>query len=169
MYTFKEATLSDIPIIRDLASQVWEPTYGAILSDEQLNYMFDMMYSEASLHEQMTKLNQLFFLFYNQEEPVGYLSLEKEQNNTYILQKIYALPDKQGKGLGRYMINTASTYIASLTNEAFTIKLFVNRHNKSVNFYSHLGFSIIDTRDHHIGNNYYMNDYIMAKFYQKNL
>lgn len=42
----------------------------------------------------------------------------------------------------------------------FTIELNVNRHNPAVGFYKHMGFHEHATRDFHIGNGYYMNDYI---------
>ena len=52
-FSFTEATVNDSPLIRELASKTWEPTYGSILSPEQLDYMFEMMYSLDSLHRQM--------------------------------------------------------------------------------------------------------------------
>ena len=43
----------------------------------------------------------------------------------------------------------------------FTIKLNVNRESPTYGFYKHMGFYQYATRDFHIGNGYYMNDYIM--------
>ena len=45
MFSIEKATLADCPLIQTLASNIWEPTYGSILSREQLDYMFEMMYS----------------------------------------------------------------------------------------------------------------------------
>ena len=42
------------------------------------------------------------------------------------------------------------------------IELNVNRNNPSIGFYHHLGLRILRQGDFHIGNGYYMNDYIMG-------
>ena len=56
MFSIEKATLADCPLIQTLASNIWEPTYGSILSREQLDYMFEMMYSNESLQKQMSEL-----------------------------------------------------------------------------------------------------------------
>ena len=40
--------------------------------------------------------------------------------------------------------------------------LNVNRNNKALQFYQHLGMEKVAEGDFHIGNGYYMNDYIMG-------
>ena len=42
------------------------------------------------------------------------------------------------------------------------IELNVNRNNPAINFYSRFGFKILRQGDFHIGNGFYMNDYIMG-------
>jgi GNAT superfamily N-acetyltransferase len=81
----------------------------------------------------------------------------------YHLQKIYVLPSEQGKGLGKLLFKTAVDYIRSQVPDLpFRIELNVNRNNKAVDFYKHLGMSILRQGDFHIGNGFYMNDYIMG-------
>ena len=41
------------------------------------------------------------------------------------------------------------------------MELNVNRNNKALKFYEHMGMRIVRERDFPIGNGYYMNDYIM--------
>jgi len=72
------------------------------------------------------------------------------------------LPQLQGKGIGRFLVNEAIDYLKSVNNgNPFDIELYVKRENPAVRFYEHIGFVKVDTRDYHIGNGYYMNDYIM--------
>ena len=61
------------------------------------------------------------------------------------------------------MIEQGIAYIKRTFPEASKIELYVNRFNPAVEFYKHIGFVIEDTRDHSIGNNYFMNDFIMVK------
>jgi hypothetical protein len=42
------------------------------------------------------------------------------------------------------------------------VELNVNRSNKAVSFYRHLGMTVLRQGDFHIGNGFYMNDYIMG-------
>ena len=42
------------------------------------------------------------------------------------------------------------------------LELNVNRNNSAVGFYQHLGLKILRQGDFHIGNGFYMNDYIMG-------
>ena len=70
MFSIEKATLADCPLIQTLASNIWEPTYGSILSREQLDYMFEMMYSNESLQKQMQEM-QLLSLKYQQEAGKG--------------------------------------------------------------------------------------------------
>lgn len=161
MFSIKKATLADCPLIRTLASKIWEPTYESILSREQLDYMFEMMYSLESLSRQMNVLHHQFFLIDADGIPSGYLSIETVEENLYEFQKVYSLPSLHGSGIGRFIIEQGIAYLKTIHSTPFTIQLNVNRHNPAVGFYKHMGFQQYATRDFHIGNNYYMNDYIM--------
>ena len=57
MFTIRKATIDDRSLIHDLASRIWENTYGKILSKEQLDYMFDMMYAPDNILKQMEVLH----------------------------------------------------------------------------------------------------------------
>ena len=92
MFSIEKATLADCPLIQTLASNIWEPTYGSILSREQLDYMFEMMYSNESLQKQMSELHHQFFIIYADGVPSGYLSIETVEKDLYEFQKIYSLP-----------------------------------------------------------------------------
>lgn len=162
MYTFREATTYDVNIIHDLASRIWENTYKEILSKEQIEYMFDMMYAPNNLVKQMTELKHKFFIIYANGNPAGYLSIEKTGDDSYNFQKIYSLPEIHGKGIGRYIIEQGVEFLKRSHPGSFHVELFVNRHNPAVGFYKHIGFREIGSRDHAIGNGYFMNDYIMG-------
>lgn len=161
MFSFKSTTIDDAPLIRELASQIWSDTYSNILSEEQLNYMFEMMYSIESLHKQMTEAGHRFFIVRLDDVAVGYLSIERKGDKLFNFQKIYTLPSLHGTGIGRYLVEEGVAYLKKNNETPFTIELFVNRENKAVGFYKHIGFKEVATRDHAIGNGYYMNDYIM--------
>lgn len=89
MFTIRKATIDDRSLIHDLASRIWENTYGKILSKEQLDYMFDMMYAPDNILKQMEELHHQYFIILADDMPAGYLSIEKTGENTYNFQKIF--------------------------------------------------------------------------------
>jgi hypothetical protein len=52
-YKMVEAGEADIPAIRALARHIWPIAYGNILSEEQLAYMLQLMYSTEALQKQL--------------------------------------------------------------------------------------------------------------------
>ena len=168
MLTFRDATIQDVALIRSLADGVWQATYASILSPQQIEYMFDMMYSDENLTKQMRDKHHHFIIIYRNDIPCAYISIEPLGERRYNFQKIYARSEVHGTGVGRYMIEQGIEWVRrqernSHNNAPITIELFVNRANPAVNFYKHMGFEIVNTRDFDIGNGYFMNDYIMER------
>ena len=156
------ATINDIEAIRIIAKNTWPQAYGKILSPEQLDYMLEKMYSKESLASQFSSGN-LFILIKNDNEIVGFASWSStdQQKGIYHLQKIYVLPSEQGKKTGSKLLDYIIDDI--LCKSGKYLRLNVNRHNVARYFYEKLGFSIIEEVDIPIGNNYFMNDFIMEK------
>ena len=162
MFKIRKATLEDIEMINRLAWIVFPHTYKEILSTEQMEYMMDWMYSPENLHKQMTEDGHIYYLAFEGDEPAGYLSIQPEGEHTYHLQKIYVLPPFQGKKLGNLLFEHAIKAIKELHPEPCQMRLNVNRQNKALTFYEKMGMKKVDEGDFHIGNGYYMNDYIMG-------
>lgn len=163
MITIKEATIADIKIIQDIVNITWPITYGEILSKEQLGYMMDLIYSDESLTQQIQKQEQLFYIAYEETSVLAFMAIEHNYKNEAItrIHKIYILPEAQGKGIGKSLIDT----VQKLANEnnSTSLSLNVNRFNKALNFYKKIGFEIIAEENIEIGNGYLMEDYMMEK------
>ena len=161
MFEIKKADIDDIPLIRELTFRVWPQTYASILSQEQIDYMLEMMYSESSLKKQMSEDDCQFIIVYENGNPVGFASYSKEEAQRWKLNKIYVLQNQQGKGTGKYVINYIIEEIKK--QNANSLFLQVNRYNNAKTFYEKLGFAEIDFINLDIGNGYFMNDYVMEK------
>lgn len=158
MLSIQNKTIADIPLIRELALQVWPQTYAGIISKEQIDYMLNMMYSAESLQQQMESGAQ-FLVVYDDGEPAGFASYQEIKPSIYKLHKIYVMISQQGKGTGRFIIDHIIDTIKK--KGAAALQLQVNRGNKARYFYEKLGFRIIEKIDLDIGNGYVMDDYIM--------
>jgi len=160
VFNIRQATLEDIPLIRELTFKVWPQTYASILSQEKIDYMLEVMYSPGSLQTQMNNGSQFIFVYEN-EEPAGFAAYLEKAPSVFKLDKIYILPSQQGKGTGRFVIDYI---IDEIKNKGATaLQLQVNRDNKAKYFYEKLGFVVIDYKDFDIGHGFFMNDYIMQK------
>ena len=159
--SIKEASPEDIPLIVALAEATWEPTYCNILSKEQIAYMFEVIYTEEALQRQMQE-NQVFILLFEDGKPIGYASYSVKDvtAKAYKLNKIYLLPECQGKGYGRKLLLAVEDQVKNAG--ATILDLNVNRYNKAKNFYESCGYSVHQEEDIPIGP-YWMNDYVMRK------
>ncbi len=157
----RSADLEDINAIGFLAYQTWPTAYKDILSFEQLQYMLQTMYSPAALQEQMLHQHHHFFVAEIEGNEVGFTSYSEIEPGVFKIHKIYILPDLQGKGVGKALIDTVIE--ESKDAGATRIQLNVNRNNKAIEFYLRNGFSIIKEENIDIGNGYFMNDYVMEK------
>lgn len=150
----------DVFLVNHLAHKIWPKAFKDILSNDQIDYMLDWMYNVQTLEEQV----QTGFLYYVVKEngvARGFLGLEPNYPDADILRihKLYVLPEDQGKGLGRVLLNQAIDVAFDL--DLHTLHLNVNRFNKAVKFYEHCGFKITGEEDIDIGKEYLMEDYIM--------
>ena len=166
MIEIEKITANDsikIEIIIAIAKETWPLTYGEILSEGQIDYMFDIMYSTNSLLAQVAKKNLQFILFKDGNRYTGFASYEfncpKIQQTK--IHKIYILPSEQGKGIGKIIIDFVVKEAKNNDNNFLT--LIVNRYNRAQDFYKKLGFSIIKEEIITIGNGYVMDDYVMEK------
>ena len=161
MSEIRKATKDDCPQIRQLAEQIFPATYKEIISQEQIDFMMDWMYSISNLNKQMDD-GHIYFLAYRETAPVGYVSVEQQNKDLFHLQKIYVLGSEQGTGCGKFLFTEAVKYIKTVHPAPCTMELNVNRENRAIRFYEHMGMHKARQGDFSIGNGYFMNDYIMS-------
>ena len=159
--TLAPASENDIPELRKLALATWEPTYKNILSREQLLFMQEEIYNPASLAKQMQN-GQHFYFIKQGEDSVGFLSLTliNPTEQRFKLNKLYLLPEMQGKGCGKIALNLASETVWKQGGKV--LELNVNKYNPAKQFYDRCGVTVIREEDIPIGE-YWMNDFVMEK------
>lgn len=160
--TISVASKSQLEIIQNLAKVIWPAAYSSILSQEQLDYMMEMMYSNDSLNNQLQK-NNVFLLAENNDVFIGFASYELNYNNSTFtkIHKLYVLPEIQGKGVGKDLIFHIQNIAKNQSNTGLILN--VNKYNKAKDFYLHNGFEIADSVVVDIGDGYVMDDFIMVK------
>lgn len=177
------ATLEDRAFVRSVSERTWPSTYGHIISQAQIDFMLDWMYSDDSLAEQFTKGHQ-FYIANLKGADIGFCSVSHETSNdevenispdhgqstklidtnsiktkVYKLNKLYVLPSAQGTGCGIALLNKA----IEVAKGAGSTSLFlqVNKHNNAYTFYLKNGFVKEQEFKFDIGNGFFMDDYVM--------
>lgn len=160
MVSIREIGADELFKIRDLAEEIWPPTFREILSSEQIRYMLNWMYDPETLIKQQTE-GHCFFLAEEKDVQLGFMGIQLSNPDPTSLKihKLYVLPELQGKGIGRKLVDKAVEL--AMTSNIDRILLNVNRYNKAVEFYKHIGFSILYEDNIDIGNDYWMEDYVM--------
>jgi diamine N-acetyltransferase len=150
-----------IPLIQQVAYVTWPHTFGSLLSEQQLAYMLDWMYSTASLQKQMQELGHRFLIAMKDNECCAYVSYElnHKKPGTTKIHKLYILPESQGGGVGRKLLDAVAGLVVQQHNDIIT--LAVKRDNSAVDFYKKLGFEVVDSVDIEIGDGFFMRDFIM--------
>lgn len=166
-YTLLKATKADLPTIHDMAQVTFRHTYREMLSPDQIDYMMEWMYALPSLEKQLSD-GHVYYIAMLGDEPCGYVSVQYEGDTPeckaqFHLHKIYIMPAHQGKGLGRILFNQVLDFARkAASGKPIAIELNMNRDNPALHFYQHMGLKILRSGDFHIGNGYYMNDYILG-------
>jgi GNAT superfamily N-acetyltransferase len=160
MHSIRSLSIDEAPLIQALAHKIWPIAYKEILSQAQLDYMLNWMYSIESLTQQMQEGHH-YFGIYEADEIVGFLDVQPNhpEEKALKLNKIYILPSCHGKGFGFQLMQFAIDFAKK--KEQNTISLQVNRFNKAKDFYTKIGFTIKEEKDFDIGNGYFMNDFVM--------
>ncbi|WP_419802340.1 GNAT family N-acetyltransferase [Mucilaginibacter sp.] len=162
MITIRHATLADVKTIHLLAHQIWWPTYADILEKEQIGFMLDLFYSEEKLKKYIGSGGQSFVLLTENGHAVAFAAFaaDQEDEKVMILEKIYCLPETQGKGYGKQLLDFVATE-AKLAGKLF-LQLYVHRENKAKNFYEKMGFKVIKEVNRPL-DKYLLTDFVMQK------
>jgi GNAT superfamily N-acetyltransferase len=162
MYTIKQATTEDAEAIKQLAHDIWWPTYSPILSEEQITFMLADRYSTEEITRQIKDNVQTFLLVMDGEVPVAFAAYSPDEKDpdVYRLHKLYSLPATHGKGIGKLLLN--AVYERVLAAGKNILELNVHRSNPAKSFYDKMGFKVMYEVDIPFGP-YLLNDYIMRK------
>ena len=79
MYKIRIAFISDIPKIIEVAEAVWKQTYRAFLSEEQIEYMSEKMYSPEFIQWQM-QTGTTYLMCLENDKILGFVAYEIKED-----------------------------------------------------------------------------------------
>lgn len=161
--TLAAATHADLPAVRALAHTIWHLHYPGIIDVAQIDYMLARGYDDASLRQFVDAPGAGLVVACEAGTPVGFAAwLRARAPATTKLDKLYVLPSRHGRGIGRRLI--ARVEEAARDDGATTVELNVNKHNAgAIAAYRACGYEVREAVVVDIGNGFVMDDYVMAR------
>ena len=160
--TIAAAEAAQIPVVQKLAREIWYRHYPSILSAAQIDYMLERGYSADALARFVTEPDAGLALAQEGIEPIGFAAWYRIDAATMKLDKLYVLPQRHGRGVGRALIE----HVGALAERAGCVELTlnVNRGNSgAVRAYEACGSTIRGSGDFPIGGGFVMEDFIMVR------
>ena len=158
-----KALPSDAFAISAMARQIWPVSYRGIISEAQIAYMLDWMYTPDRLEEEMLEFGRVFRLIMSDGLRVGFASTgPAAPDGSSPLHKFYLLPGSQLCGLGSKAMGKLCDL--EMKGGASTLELRVNRNNlPAISFYRKHQFEVFAENCCEIGGGFVMNDYLMRR------
>jgi RimJ/RimL family protein N-acetyltransferase len=158
MITYKNIESKDIEIIQELAKKIWNTTYLSIISQKQIDYMLEEMYSEIKINENITQ-NHYWKLIFFDNKPVGFTHFYVNDSLMF-LSKIYVLQEYQRNNIGKDTLSLIQKITLDLNLNK--IQLRVNKYNQNaINAYLKHNFKIVKENILNISEEFVMDDYIL--------
>ena len=159
MYKIRIAFITDISKILEVAASTWKQTYAPIISQEQIDFMYERMYSSAAILQQMQD-GHTFLMCLEDDKILGFISYIRQGTDGINIPKIYVKPEAHGKGIGKLLVQEVEKIAQK--NKIDFLELNVNRKNPAMYFYKKLGFELHEKADIAYGK-FWLNDYVLRK------
>jgi len=137
--TIRNWTREDFSIVKNILLTTWKNTYIFIPEEDILTH-FEKHYSEDRLIEILNDPFSKGIIAEVNSVPAGWLKLfEDHINKKFFVSSLYVLPDYQGFGLGKKLLNEA--YRIAKEKQFSKVWLGVMKQNvRSLEWYQKLGF-----------------------------
>lgn len=161
--TFRLISTDELPVVRDLAHEIWHAAYPGIITVEQIRYMLEQMYALDELRQEMVVRGVTYALIDDGGTPCGYMAWELVPNDRSIfLHKLYVRTSLHGRGVGAASLRWLEEQARNAAVSA--IRLRVNRNNhRAIRSYLRAGFTFGPDLRTNIGGGFEMDDHVMEK------
>jgi ribosomal protein S18 acetylase RimI-like enzyme len=160
--TLDALTAVDIPRVGEFARRVWREHYASLLSAGQIEYMLRERYDEKDLQRYLDAPDRWFELLRLEGALAGFLRCLRSSDEELKIEEIYLESSQRGKGLGRWMLESAESRARALGCRR--LSLYVNKRNEvAIRAYRRGGFAVREEVVVEIGGGFVMDDYLLWK------
>ena len=142
----------DLASIRRIIWQSWISTYSSFIPESDLKSYFDTHYTEAALLNMFDDPFTEGFVAETDDQIAGFVRLffNRDENRLYV-RSLYFLPDFQGQGIGRRLLEAAEGYAAGKGIDELWLGVMV-KNRQALLFYRKVGFLFVREEPFTMGN-----------------
>ena len=141
------ADSSHAELISSIGRQSFRAAFGNLFNNKnELNEYLDYTYESGKITKSLEKENNVFFLAFIENVPVGFAKVKKHSLNEQIesiaqmeLQKIYVLPYYHGSGAGPALLETVIDLADEVSPDFIWLDIHIS-NIKAFRFYEKNGF-----------------------------
>jgi len=136
----RRAAETDLSKVETVARTTWPVAYAGIIPDVVQRRLLDRWYSPESLRSTLAAQGSSFFVAESRGDVIGFAQFVRRSAESVELTRIYVLPDRQRRGIGRQLLEAGLTEFAVEGLKHLTVE--VERDNgPGRRFYERAGFA----------------------------
>lgn len=141
---------NDFLVIRKLLGITWLKTYSFI-PEKDLSEHLNRYYSFEQLESLFNDKNYFCYSVENKDEIIGWMKLfDNQDEGKFYVSSLYVLPNYQGNGIGKELMNIAESKARELKHSDIWIGVMEQNEN-TLNWYKKLGFNFIKAEPFKMG------------------
>jgi ribosomal protein S18 acetylase RimI-like enzyme len=158
----REATPANAEYIALLGRITFTETFGHYFKNpNDLSVYIEKTFSVKKIRSSIQKLNNVFWIAFVDELPVGYAKLKIHSPSEFVsseqtaqLQKIYVLKDFLAKKIGFKLQDVLLVKAVAAGSQAIWLSV-LDSNERAINFYSKNGFAPVGDHDFQIGQEHF--------------
>ena len=147
MFIIRPVTEADLAGVRACLTATWHATYDAIFGAEQVSAISARWHAIETLRANLATPQSIFLVAVRDESIIGTTSARLIETSVIQVGRLYVLPEWQGQGCGKTLIDAAITAFPDATRVTLDVE---PRNAGAIGFYRAQGFDQVRLieRDH---------------------
>jgi ribosomal protein S18 acetylase RimI-like enzyme len=140
----REIEVRDVQAVRLVTWETWLATYGSIIPEHDIRNYFDEHYSISALTELFKNPDTTGYIIEVDDRIAGFIRTEYvKKENRFYLSSLYILPEFQGGGLGRKLLEVAEAKARWYNLDRVWLAVMTTNAT-ALAWYTKLGFTFIE-------------------------
>lgn len=146
----RKATIENLHIIQRIGRETFFETFSASNTEDDMNKYLEDSFNDNKMSAELNNSDSLFFLAWDDRNPVGYLKVntgaaqtEQQQENALEIERIYVKRSHHGKKVGQLLYEKAVEVAHQQHNSYLWLGVW-ERNPRAIRFYEKNGFTAFD-------------------------
>lgn len=144
--SIRDAVVSDVPGIQDVAQRSWTAAYGDFLPEDLIEAILDDWYIRPQLEVPITSEGTVYLVAATDENICGFASAAPTNENEAQIYSIYVTPTRWNRGTGTKLLDAVIDRLQDSDVERLRVEVLAD-NEVGVSFYESRGFERVTERN----------------------